>query len=245
MTEQDKVREVIRLKEQAPFAFDTQHAVLVVVDMQRYFVRCDYPLAQVFEKLVPGVTSGYFERVRQLVVPNVQRLPACFRERKLPIFFTATGCWMLDGRDLPGWLKDLDKLGLAVLGERVFPVVNDPSWEIDEAVAPMTGEVLNKVSSGPFSSTRLDQILRNAGVQTLFVVGLTTDVCVGLTAREAADCDFQAVIVGDACTGWSEEMHRVGLEAFSFAFGRVVRTDDAIRLLGSRVYAGAVATPTV
>lgn len=41
MTEQDKVREVIRLKEQAPFAFDTQHAALVVVDMQCYFVRRD------------------------------------------------------------------------------------------------------------------------------------------------------------------------------------------------------------
>lgn len=195
---------------------------------------------------MPGVTSGYFERVRQMVVPNVQRLLACFRERNLPIFFTAAGCWMPDGRDLPRWLKDLDKLGLAVLGERVFPVVNDPSWEIDEAVAPVTGEVvLNKVSSGPFSSTRLDQILRNAGVETLFVVGLTTDVCVGLTAREAADCGFQAVIVGDACTGWSEEMHRVGLGAFSFAFGRVVRTDDAIHLLGSCAHAGAVGAPRV
>lgn len=58
MTEQDKVREVIRLKEQAPFAFDTQHAALVVVDMQRYFVRRNYPLAQVFEKLVPGVLEA-------------------------------------------------------------------------------------------------------------------------------------------------------------------------------------------
>ena len=91
--------------------------------------------------------------------------------------------------------------------------------------------VLHKTLSGPLNSTRLDQTLRNMGVETLIVTGLTTDVCVTQTARETADRGFRVIVAEDACTTLSEEMHRAALQAFSLAFGRVRKSDEVIGLL--------------
>lgn len=234
MTEHDQVLEIIRLKDQSPIVLDPEKTALLVIDVQRYFVQPQYPFARVFEKLVPGATAGYFARVNSMVVPNIQRLQECFRARRLPIIYTGTGSCMGDGRDLPQWLKDFDHLGLALLGQRIWPPVNDPSWQIEDRVAPLPGElVLNKTSSGPLNSTKLDQTLHNLGVTSLIVTGLTTEVCVTQTARETADRGFHVVIVEDACTAFSEEMHRATLEVFRLAFGRVRKTEDVMRLVSA------------
>lgn len=236
MTEHEKVLELLRLKEQAPLQLDSARTVLLVIDMQRYFVRPNYPFSQLMEALVHGSTAGYFERVEKRVVPNVRRLLDGFRRRQMPVFFTATGCCRPDGRDLTRWLKDFDQLGLAVLGKRVWPPAGDPSWEVDESVAPLQHEVvLNKTSSSPLSSARLDQTLHNLGIDSLVVTGLTTDVCVTQTARETADRGFQVVVAEDACTTLSEEMHRGALLAFQIAFGRVRTTNEILQLLAPPV----------
>ena len=91
MTDHEKILEIIRLKDQVPIALDPQKTALLVIDMQRYFVSPHYPLMQTFEKLVPGVTAGYCERVNSMVVPNINRLQQCFRTQQLPIIYTAIG----------------------------------------------------------------------------------------------------------------------------------------------------------
>lgn len=234
MSEHEKVLELIRLKDQAPLTLDPSKVALLIIDVQRYFVSPDYSFAQAFEKLVPGATAGYFKRVNSTVLPNIKRLQEYFRKRQSPIIYTGTGTCTGDGRDLTQWLKDFDQLGLAVLGERIWPPINDPSWQIDDAVAPLPGElVLNKTSSGPLNSTKLDQTLHNLGIESLIVTGLTTDVCVSQSARETADRGFQVIIVEDACTTLSVEMHRGALQCFQIAFGRVKKTDEVLELLAS------------
>jgi len=238
MSEHEKILELMRIKDQAPLNLDPGKVALLIIDMQRYFVRPDYPFAQVFERLVPGSTAGYFERVNATVVPNVKRLQEFFRSGQLPIIYTGTGTCTGDGRDLAQWLKDFDGLGLAVLGERIWPPVTDPSWQIDDAVAPVAGElVISKTSSGPLNSTRLDQTLHNLGIESLVVTGLTTDVCVTQTARESADRGFRVVVAEDACTTFSEEMHHAALKCFEIAFGRVKKTDQVLELLTSAAVA--------
>jgi hypothetical protein len=71
MSEHDDVLAIIGQKNQAPFAFTPERAALLVIDVQRYFVRPDHAFGQVFERLGPGVTRGYFARVRETVVPNI------------------------------------------------------------------------------------------------------------------------------------------------------------------------------
>ena len=188
--------------------------------------------------MAPGATDGYFQRVRS-VLPNIQKLQQCFRSHNLPVIFCVFGSYMENGQDLPSWLKDFDQLGLKLLGRRPNPSVNDPSWQVEDAVAPRPGElVLNKTSSGALSSTKLDQILHNLGVNSLAICGLTTAICVAQTARETADRGFRVVMVQDACTELSEEMHQAALLSFSHVFGQVRNTQDLTTFLACANPAG-------
>ena len=234
MTDHEKMQELSRIKEQAPIALDQERTALLVVDVQRFFAKPDSPFAQVFEKLVPGATGGYFGRVESTVLPNIRRLQECFRARNLPVIFCSFGSFLVDGQDLPQWLKDFDYLGASLFGHRVNPAVNDSNWQVDERVAPRPGElVLNKNTSGPLNSTKLDQVLHNAGINSLVVCGLTTAICVTQTARELADRGFRVLVAEDACTEMSEEMHRMALFNFGFVFGRVRKTDEVVELFAA------------
>ncbi len=70
MSEHEDVLAIISDKNQAPFGFAPERAALLVIDVQRYFVHPDHAFGQVFERLSPGVTTGYFRRVRETVVPK-------------------------------------------------------------------------------------------------------------------------------------------------------------------------------
>ena len=232
MTDHEKVLAIIRQKDQVPITIDPRKTALLIIDMQRYFVSPHYALMQTFEKLEPGVTGPYCERVNTTVIPNINRLQTYFRAQRLPIIYTAIGTCTADGRDLNQMWKDLDQLSLNVIGQRMFPRVGEPTWQIDDSLAPLPDElVINKTSSGALNSTMLDQTLRNMGIESLVVSGVTTDVCVETTARDAADRGFQVIIVEDACTAFSEILHRSALQAFSLAFGRVRKTEEVEHLL--------------
>lgn len=175
MDEHERVLSIIRLKSQAPVTLDRDGMALLVIDMQRDFVHPEHEFAQVLERLAPGVTDGYFQRVRSVVVPNVQRLLAAFRGCDVPIFFTGTGTQVSGGGDLSCWLRDFDALGLQVLGRRIWPRTQDRAWQIDESVVPLPGEiVVNKTAADPLGCTAIDQSLRNLRVTTVVVAGLTT-----------------------------------------------------------------------
>jgi nicotinamidase-related amidase len=236
MTEDQMIEQMIRQKEQAPIALDPARTALVVIDVQRFFTRPDLEFAQVFQKLSPGAIDGYFRRVNSTVLAKIQELQACFRALGLPVIHCVFGSYMEDSKDLPCWLKDFDQLGLQLLGRHPNPVVNGSSWQIEDAVAPAPGElIINKTSSGALSSTNLDQTLHNLGITSLVVCGLTTAVCVGLTARQAADRGFRVVIVSDACTELSQQMHEAALLSFSHVFGQVRSAQEVTQFLYSAI----------
>ena len=239
MDNHERVMELIRLKSQAPVMLERESTALLVIDMQRDFVHPEHEFAQALERLVPGVTEGYFERVHSFVLPNAQRLLSTFRSRSAPIFFTGTGTQVSDGGDLCCWLRDFDALGLHVLGRRVWPRPQDAAWQIDDRVAPLADElVVNKTAGDPLGCTALDQSLRNLRVTTVVVAGLTTDVCVSSTARAAADRGYRTIIAEDACTTLSPQMHETSLDIFRLAFGQVKRTDE---IVGALAASGAAA----
>jgi nicotinamidase-related amidase len=228
---------IVRAKNQSPIDLDPRHAALVVVDMQRYFTQPAFPFTEVFEKLSPGAAAGYLKRVRETVIPSIRKLLLCFRSAGSPVIFTAVGTETGDGRELPCWLRSFDQLGLAMLGERIWPAVTHPSWAIDESLMPLAEEVvLNKLSAGTFATTSLEQRLRNQGVEWVVVAGVSSDVCVATTAREAADRGFRTLMVSDGCTALSEQMHQASLDTFNIAFGWVRTADEVVALMdGGRV----------
>lgn len=238
MHEHEQVIGIVRSKNQVPIALDAGRTALVVVDMQRYFTQPAFPFTQVFEKLSPGSSTGYLQRVRETVIPSIQKLLSCFRSLGAPIAFTAVGTEAGDGRELPCWLRSFDDLGLATLGQRVWPPVGDASWEIDALLKPLAGEVvLNKLSAGTFATTGLEQRLRHQGVDSVVVTGVSTDVCVATTAREAADRGFRTIIVSDACATFSQQMHQASLDTFNIAFGWVRATDEIVALMHRAAHA--------
>jgi len=234
MNEHESVLSIIRLKSQAPVALDRPGTALLMIDMQRDFVHPEHGFSQVLERLAPGVTDGYFQRVRSVVVPNAQRLLAAFRAAGAPIFFTGTGTQLSDGGDLCGWLRAFDALGMQVLGKRVWPHTQDDAWQIDESVSPLAGElVVNKTAADPLGCTAIDQSLRNLRVTTVVVAGLTTDVCVSSAARGCADRGYRTIIAEDACTTISARMHEDSLDVFRLAFGQVKSTAEIVSALAT------------
>ena len=89
--------------------------------------------------------------------------------------------------------------------------------------------MVNKLSAGTFATTDLAEQLRGRGIDRVVITGVVTDVCVSTTAREAADRNFKVVVVSDACTTFSETLHRANLETLH-VFGWVRETADVIRM---------------
>jgi nicotinamidase-related amidase len=88
--------------------------------------------------------------------------------------------------------------------------------DIIPALAPLPDEpVIDKPGKGAFYQTDLDLMLRNRGIETLMVTGVTTEVCVHTTVREANDRGFRCVVAGDACGSYFPEFHAAALAMVS------------------------------
>ena len=103
------------------------------------------------------------------------------------------------------------------------------------ALAPIAGEpVIDKPGKGAFYATDLDALLRNFGIQHLLVCGVTTEVCVNTTVREANDRGYRCVVLADCCASYFPEFHSVGLamiKAQGAIFGWVSDSISAVAAL--------------
>lgn len=191
--------------EPADLEFAPGRAALVVIDMQRDF-------------LLPGgfgQTLGNDVGLLQAAVGPCQRALAAARAAGLMVIHTREG-HRPDLSDAPPAklargapslrIGDPGPMGrILVRGERGHDIVDE--------LAPLPGEVvLDKPGKGAFHQTDLEQILRNRGIDTLLVAGVTTEVCVHTTVREGNDRGYRCVVLGDACASYFPEFHRVGLE---------------------------------
>lgn len=104
--------------------------------------------------------------------------------------------------------------------------------------------MVNKTSAGALTTTDLRQQFTRLNVRTLLIAGTSTDVCVTTTARDAADLGYEIVVVEDACTTLSQQMHEESLNAIRWAFGRTLATDRVLELIaGNREDLASVPIP--
>jgi len=106
--------------------------------------------------------------------------------------------------------------------------------DLIDALAPRKGEpVIDKPGKGAFYATDLQVILHNRGIETLIVCGVTTEVCVHTTVREANDRGYKCLVPGDCCASYFPEFHEVGLRMIKAQGGIFGWVTDSTRLLAA------------
>jgi nicotinamidase-related amidase len=92
-------------------------------------------------------------------------------------------------------------------------VRGEPGHDIIPELYPAVGEpVIDKPGKGAFYQTDLDLMLHNRGIGTLFICGVTTEVCVNTTVREANDRGYRCIVLSDCCASYFQEFHDMGLK---------------------------------
>ena len=212
-----------------PLAFDPTATALLIIDMQRDF-------------LEPGgfgeMLGNDVSLLRNAIAPCAQVLEAA-RNAGIPVIHTREG-HRPDLADAPP--SKLSRGGLDVrIGDpgpmgRIL-IRGEPGHDIIPELAPVEGEpVVDKPGKGAFYETDLDLILKNRGISTLMVCGVTTEVCVHTTVREANDRGYECLVLSDCVGSYFPEFQRVGLEmirAQGGIFGWVSDSNRAIRALQS------------
>jgi nicotinamidase-related amidase len=198
---------------------------LLIIDMQRDFLDPAGYIAR----------SGVDVSGLRAIIPRVRRLLSAARERGIPVIHTREGhrpdlsdLSAIKRRRAAGAGAPIGSVGplgrLLVRGERGHAIVDE--------LAPLEGEVvIDKPGFGAFYATDLELVLRTAAITSLTLVGVTTDICVHSTLREAVDRGFDCVTVGDACAAADPDIHAAMLACIAGEgniLGRVANTQEIL-----------------
>ena len=207
-----------------PYTFDPATTALVVIDMQRDF-------------LEPGgfgeSLGNDVEQLRRTIAPTEALLAGC-RDLGLLIIHTREG-HVPDLSDCPPAKLKRGKPSMRIgdPGPRGRILIRgEEGHDIIDELAPAPGEpVIDKPGKGAFYATGLGDLLADKGITSLVVVGVTTEVCVHTTVREANDRGYDCLVLSDCVGSYFPEFQRVGLEMVSAQGGIFGWVADSTALL--------------
>ena len=210
--------------EPGPFPLPEGKVALIVIDMQRDF-------------LLPGgfgETLGNDVSLLQQVVPPLAEVLAAARDSGLLVIHTREG-HLPDLSDCPPAKlqrgKPSQRIGDVGPHGRIL-IRGEYGHDIIDELAPIDGEiVIDKPGKGAFYATELGAILEEAGITHLIVTGVTTEVCVHTTVREANDRGYDALVLSDCVGSYFPEFQRVGLEMVAAQGGIFGWVADSTALL--------------
>jgi len=205
-----------------PLTLEATRTCLVVVDLMYATGHPDFGLGALLRAQGRLDDAVYrFRRIEELVVPNTLRLLAWAREHGMRRIFLTYGSEVSDYSDLSPQIFELCRATRNRVGYREHELLDVLERRDDE-------RVVNKITPSAFSSSPLELILRTYGCDTALFTGVSTNMCVEGTLRDASDRGFGCVLVEDACGADSDEYHAASCTVIQRLYGHVLGTQDVI-----------------
>jgi nicotinamidase-related amidase len=211
------------------FTFVPERTALIVIDMQRDFV----------EPGGFGQALGNDVSLLQAVIPPLRRALSATRDAGITVIHTREG-HAPDLSDCPPAKlnRGAPSLRIGDPGPRGRILVRgEYGHDIIDELSPLPGElVIDKPGKGSFYATPLQPALREAGITSLIVTGVTTEVCVHTTVREANDRGYECLVLSDCTGSYFPEFQRAGLAMIAAQggiFGWVAPSSSYLAALAS------------
>jgi len=192
---------------------------LIVIDMQYNITAEGQGVLKYAEKL--GVRDGYqyyYDRIQNIIIPNIQELLNVFRKTEKMIVFTKIRLNYFKVRN--------------ELADNSYKDLNEEEGVILEEIKPLEDElVITKEDSDIFQGTDLDSHLRENGIDTLIIVGVLTNECVEASVVRAIEKEYSVILIEDSTAAFSEEIHKKAVGLIQKKSVLITSTQDLLRLL--------------
>lgn len=189
-----------------------ERTALIIIDMQNGFTDPQGSMAAL----------GLPSQELRAAIPGCQELVRLARAAKVPVIYTR-------------YVYQPGHTDAGIMATEIIPQITEHkaleegTWDaaiIDE-LAPEAGDlVIDKSRPSSFYGTRLEPILNSMDIRSLVIAGVTTNICVETTARDAGQRDYAVHVVRDATAEFDQDRHEHALNTIGFFFGHVTGVDE-------------------
>lgn len=205
------------------------HTALVIIDMQKDFCVEGFAASRAGRPLAAA----------RSIIPALQRLRRAAREAGVLVVHVGFETYPEHMSDSGPWLSQRRRSTYS--GDKICISGNEGMEFIDE-LGPEPGELrVMKHRYSAFKGTDLDMLLRAHAIRTVVPTGVSTNVCVESTLRDAFEHTYYVCIPGDGCASWDVELHEATLKTANARFGLVTSVEEIISIWRGTAGSAAVA----